>query len=245
MRTEDASVRADATVANAGTGCAGADFCDSFEQGQGLDSARFEIVSPSCRGDGQASVDTGMGHSGSRSLRVQASGGYCNHVFVRPKIATLPDPVYVRVYVWLDAALGDGHVTFVALHDQREDKDLRFGGQSQVMIWNRESDDATLPELSPAGIALSARPVAQAWHCLELMIASSNHELRTWLDGSEIAGLTADDTPTQDVDGQWLRKTDWQPVLLDARFGWESYANQANSLWFDDLAIGHAPIGCD
>jgi hypothetical protein len=147
--------------------------------------------------------------------------------------------------VRLDAALGAGHVTFLAFHDQHEDKDLRFGGQSQVLIWNRESDDATLPELSPAGIALSASPSARAWHCLELMIAGKNHELRTWLDGSELAGLVADDTPTPDVDTQWLRKTDWQPTLLDARLGWESYADQANSVWFDDLAIGRTRIGCN
>jgi hypothetical protein len=28
------------------------------------------------------------------------------------------------------------------------------------------------------------------------------------------------------------------------RFGWESYGDQANTLWFDDLAIGASRIGC-
>jgi hypothetical protein len=135
-------------------------------------------------------------------------------------------------------------VTFVALHDMREDKDLRLGGQKQVVIWNRESDDATLPELSPTGVMASAALPPGDWHCLEWSIDASARNLQTWLDDRPIAGLTADAQPTPDVDTQWLRKADWQPQPIDVRLGWESYGNDANTLWFDDFAIGTARLHC-
>ncbi|HEY2735715.1 MAG TPA: hypothetical protein VGI70_17075, partial [Polyangiales bacterium] len=171
---------------------------------------------------------------------------YCNHAFFSPKMLPSPlsDPLYARFFVKMQGALGAGHVTFVALHDAHEDHDLRLGGQSMIMMWNRESDDATLPELSPTGLAMSVAPSAGAWHCVEFMIGGKTPSLQTWLDGKAVVGLTVDGQPTQDVDQQWLRDSTWQPQVTDIRFGWESYADQANTLWFDDVAVGKARIGC-
>jgi len=236
---------------SAGTGSArSADYWDSFESITALDSTRYETVTPSCSGTGTVALDTTTGHSGSQAVRVQGAGGYCNHVFLRASGlgalgATLPSPIFVRVFVKVSMPLGAGHTTFMAMHDMREDKDLRLGGQNEVLVWNRESDDATLPELSPTGVALSKALSGNTWQCLEWMIDSDKRELRTWLDGQAIAGLTLDAEPTADVDRQWQRKTDWQPQLVDLRLGWESYREQANTLWFDDLAVGKARVGCD
>jgi hypothetical protein len=219
---------------------------DSFESATTLDAARYEVVMPSCSGNGVVSLDTATAHSGSHSLQVKASGGYCNHVFFRPKTlpTPLPDPLYVRVYVKLQQALGAGHVTFVALHDTHDNSDLRMGGQNQILMWNRESDDATLPELSPVGVAMSTAPSAGVWHCIEWKISAQPAGLSTWFEGAAVAGLQVDGTATADVDRQWLSKADWAPKPSDVRFGWESYGDQANTLWFDDLAIGDSRIGC-
>jgi hypothetical protein len=244
----DAAVNADdAGQADSDAAVSGstASFADSFEQGASLDPARYETVSASCSGTGRASLDATAAHGGSHSLRIDGGGGYCNHVFVRAKLpAALPAPLYVRVFVKLMAPLAAGHTTFAAMHDMREDKDLRLGGQNEVLVWNRESDDATLPELSPTGVMLSAAIPAGAWHCLEWSVDAGRRAISTWLDDKPIAGLTLDAEPTPDVDRQWLRKTDWQPQLIDVRLGWESYGDQANTLWFDDLAIGPARLGC-
>jgi hypothetical protein len=212
-----------------------------------LDTARYELATMSCNGTGMVNLDLSSGHSGSHSLRVDGAAGYCNHVFVRPKAlgVALPVPVYVRVFVKVAMPLGPGHTTFAALHDAHEDKDLRLGGQNQVLIWNRESDDATLPELSPTGTGLSKALQVGTWQCLEWTIDSAKREMRTWLDGTPVEGLTLDTDPSADVDRQWQRKTDWQPMLIDLRLGWESYGDQAETLWFDDLAVGKTRIGCD
>jgi hypothetical protein len=177
---------------------------------------------------------------------VQGAAGFCNHVFFRPLAALFPasDPIYGRFYLRMTTALTQSHVTFMALHDDVEQKDLRMGGQSEILMWNRESDDATLPELSPTGIAMSMKPAVDSWLCVEFMIDGKTPALQTWLNGTAVTGLTVDTTPTPDVDSQWLRKSDWHPHLSDVRFGWESYGNDANTLWFDDVALGTSRIGC-
>jgi hypothetical protein len=214
--------------------------------GPALDAARWEVVTPSCSSTGAVALDGAVAHSGAQSLRVDGAAGYCNHVFARPTglVAPLPDPLYVRFFVRLESALGAAHVTFLALHDAVEARDLRMGGQSEILMWNRESDDATLPELSPNGIAASVRPAPQAWICVELMIDAAGQELRTWVDGREVPGLVVEGEATPDVDAQWRRKADWRPQLQDVKLGWESYGDAANTLWFDDVAVGAAPFGC-
>jgi hypothetical protein len=123
---------------------------------------------------------------------------------------------------------------------------VRMGGQSKILMWNRESDDATLPALSPAGIAASLPLPTNQWLCVEVTIDASGPatSMRTWVDGAEVAGLHLDATPTPDLDEQWLRKADWRPALMDFSLGWESYAGQALTLWFDDVALDAARVGC-
>jgi hypothetical protein len=236
-------------AANASTGCAAAAVCDSFEAGGAtqLDTNAWTIGAANCSGTGEVAIDGEVAHSGAHSVRVRGGGGYCNHVFFTPKMngGALPDPLYVRFFVRFDMPLGSAHVTFLALHDQSEDKDLRMGGQSEILIWNRESDDATLPELSPTGIASSVKPTIATWLCVELALSAEARELHTFIDDKPIAGLSAEGDPTPDGDAQWQRKADWRPEPVDVRFGWESYGDQANTLWFDDIAIGGTRIGCD
>ena len=46
-----------------------------------------------------------------------------------------------------------------------------------------------------------------------------------------------------DVDGQWLNRT-WRPRLTDLKLGWESYGEGADTIWYDDVALGSSRIGC-
>lgn len=227
--------------------CAGS-LCESFENmtastlGDG-----WELATRDCMGTGSVEVDSTQAHSGSRSVRVSGGGGYCNHVFFRPTSATWSpeDPLYARFYVRFEKPLTQSHVTFLAMHDEQEMKDLRMGGQSEILMWNRESDDATLPELSPTGIATSVKPPIGQWLCVELAVDGAAAQLQTWLDGEPVAGLIVEGEPTPDIDAQWQRKPDWRPMLSDIRFGWESYGSDENTLWFDDIALSSSRIGCD
>lgn len=232
-----------------GDPCAGLAICDGFESssvGAQPDSSLWSIETPNCSGDGQAVVDDSVAHSGELSVRFEGSGGYCNHIFIAPtgSVPDLGDVLYGRFYVRFGQALGPEHVTFAAFADQSENKDIRMGGQSQILMWNRELDDATLPVLSPTGIGLSVAPVADTWTCIEFAIDGPAGTLDTWVDGQWIEGLNIDDVPSPDIDSQWHNGGGWSPVLADARFGWESYGGTAANLWFDDIALSGAPIGC-
>ncbi len=245
----DAREPADAAAADR-RACATLALCDDFEgaaAGGPPDPARWTVGAPDTTGTGTLAVDDAQQHSGARSVKVTGKGGYSNHIFFTNSavIATLSPVVWARFYVRLSDALGDGHVTFLAMKDAQDGgKHVRMGGQSKILMWNRESDDATLPALSPAGIALSAPLPTNQWLCIELMVDGGAGALQTWVDGVALAGLQVDATPTPDVDEQWLRDAAWRPALTDFALGWESYAGQAMTLWFDDVALDAARIGC-
>lgn len=233
-------------------GCADLPLCEDFESAAAdgpPDPSLWTVSSPNCSGTGTLQVSDEQAHGGAHSLKITGGGGYCDHVFIAhtAAIAGLGPQVYGRFHVRLDAALGDGHVTFMTLRDSADGggKDLRMGGQSKILMWNRESDDATLPSLSPAGIAQSLAIAPQQWTCVEFMIDQDAALLTTWVDGAEVPGLVVDAAPTPDLDQQWHNKPDWKPVLEDIKFGWESYAGQTMNLHFDDIALAAARIGCE
>lgn len=244
-------VAPDVTVDATAPVCGSAALCEGFEDAPvgGVPAApTWTRVSPNCSGTGRLAVDDAVSHGGRRSLRVDGGGGYCDHVFLAndSAIQSVGPVVYGRFFVRLSDAFGDGHVTFATMRDSADgNRDLRMGGQSRIFMWNRESDDATLPELSPAGIARSARPTALRWHCVEFRVDQSAGTLATWIDSAAVDGLTVDATATPDVDARWHSRSSWRPRLIDFKLGWESYAGQTMTLWFDDVALGASRIGCD
>ncbi|MFD2765382.1 cellulose-binding domain-containing protein [Micromonospora eburnea] len=229
------------------SGCAGAVLCDGFENQTGsAPTGDWSVAQPDCSGAGAAVVDTTTVHAGTRAIRINGAGGYCNHVFVRSNrdLSSLSTLRYGRVWVRHTTALPADHVTLLAMTDAADgNRDLRMGGQNGALQWNRASDDATLPEQSPAGVALSVPLPTGRWSCVEFMVDGNTGQLRTWLDGVAVAGLTADGVPTHDIDGQWYNRT-WRPRLTDFKLGWESYGGAADTLWFDDVALGANRIGC-
>ncbi|WP_330466430.1 cellulose-binding domain-containing protein [Micromonospora zamorensis] len=228
-------------------GCAGAVLCDGFENQTGsTPSGDWAVVSPDCSGAGTATIDTTTTHSGSRAVRINGAAGYCNHVFIRStkNLGGVGSVRYGRIWVRHTTAQPTDHTTMVTMADAADgNKDLRLGGQNGALQWNRASDDATLPEQSPAGVAQSLPLPVNRWACVEFMVDGSAGQLRTWLDGTAVTGLTADGVPTHDIDGQWYNRT-WRPQLTDLKLGWESYGGGADTLWYDDVAVGSSRIGC-
>jgi hypothetical protein len=244
--TATASPTATAT-ATAPAECAGATICSDFEDQTGtVPSGPWQTTAPDCQGTGKVSVDTSVAYSGARSLRVDGGAGYCNHVFAASTrdLSSVGPVVYVRMRVRHTTALPTNHVTFVSMPDASQGgRALRVGGQNGALQWNRESDDATLPEQSPAGVALSTPLPTGQWLCLRFQIDTTAQSMRTWVGDREVAGLHVDGVATQNVDGQWLaRRTPPRPTGL--RLGWESYGTGDDTLWFDDVALGSSPIGC-
>ena len=225
-------------------GCPSGAFCDGFENQTGTAPAGdWSLTYPNCQGTGTATVDSSTARSGTRSIRINGRAGYCNHVFLTTSRGLSGSGLYARFYVRHTTALPEAHVAFLAMKDTADGgKDLRMGGQNRALQWNRESDDATLPEQSPAGVAQSTPLAVNQWTCVEFGITGS--ELRTWVNGTEVPGLRADGVPTPDVDSQWLRRAGWRPALSNFRLGWESYGNGDDTLWFDDVVMAPSRVGC-
>jgi len=222
--------------------------CLNFE-GVGLgvpEVPGWNVVSPNCSGEGRITIEDDRPHGGERVMHVTGPGGYCNHVFLalEAPLELEEESLHVRFYMRVARPLGLGHITFLAMHDAQTDRELRMGGQSEILMWNREIDDATLPELSPTGIDLSFAPQSNQWHCVEFAVDGPAGTLQTWVDGDLIPGLVVDGEPTADIDGQWHRRPDWHPTLEDFRIGWESYGGDPADVWFDDIVVDTAPIGC-
>jgi len=199
-----------------------------------------------CTGTGTATIDRTVAHTGSASLKVTGATGYCNHAFatLNSNLLSLGRTVYARMFVRHTTALPVGHTTFAAFTDDSDGgKDLRIGGQNRALQWNRSSDDATLPAQSPAGVAQSRPLPVNQWTCLEVMVNGSAGTADTWLDGVQVPGLHADGTATQDIDGQWYGKS-WHPSVSKLKLGWESYADGADTLWYDDVKVSSTRIGC-
>ena len=248
--------------------CSGMTLCDDFESpaaGSGPDSSRWKMVPPNCSDNtGKAVIDDAVFHSGGKSIRIDSGADYCGHTFLFSNlVASMGNTVYGRFYMRLKDALGDPHVTFMAMCDstdsvadgrncslsmdgtlQNQDpRDVRLGGQSGVVIWNRQRSDPTVPSLSPTGKTLSTALTPNAWHCIEFGIDQSAGTLRTWVDGASIPGLQIDSTPTTDVDASWLTNA-WKPVLKDFKLGWEQYSGSGTTVWYDDVALHTSRIGC-
>ncbi len=239
-----------ASTGESGTPLALSDGFESAAVGGPPASALWSVASPDCAGSGTLAVDGTQSHGGQHSVRVSGGPGYCDHVFFANAraLASLESQVYARFFVRLGSPLGTGHVTLLAMKDASDagggGGDLRMGGQDMVLMYNRQSDDATLPVLSPAGVALSVVLPDKAWVCIELHVDESAGTIDTWVDGREVPGLIEDGTSVPDVSTQWLSRPGWRPVLSDFRLGWESYSGQAMTLWIDDVALAAQRVGC-
>jgi hypothetical protein len=142
-------------------------------------------------------------------------------------------------------ALTDSHVSFITMPDsaQGTGKHLRIGGQSKILMYNRETDDATLPDLSPQGIATSKALPTNTWTCFEYHLGTDG-SIETWLNNATVAGLTVGKSnPSNPNAGQWTRSS-IKPKISGVYFGWESYGGDANTFWYDDIVVSASRVGC-
>lgn len=121
-------------------------------------------------------------------------------------------------------------------------KHLRIGGQSKILMYNRESDDATLPDLSPNGIAASKALPTNTWTCFEYHLGTDG-TVETWVDDVAVAGLTSKPGVTNANAAQWQRSS-VTPKITAVNFGWESYGGDVNTFWYDDVVVSSTKIGC-
>jgi hypothetical protein len=234
-----------------GTGCASLALCDDFETSapNGPPNATRWTMIPTAAG-GTATIDTIGAHGSARSLKVVSP----DRLYLRNSsvIGTLGPVVHVRFYARFGAALPQGHGAIVVTHPMAVDQyaqqpELRFGSQDAVFHWNTDTDQANIPDVSPNGDAASFKPAVNTWYCVELTINSGNGHLNVSVDGADVPGLAEDGVATANIDQAWVgsaQSLSRYSAFADFNVGWQSYGGGAMTIWFDDVALSAAPIGC-
>lgn len=211
-------------------------FCEDFE---GFASGTLTALPPwavEVNGEGTVSISDEH-HSGARSLRV-LGGGFSSFLVYRDAkvLPAQSGRFYLRAFMRLTEAMTAGHNTFIIgdlAASPGTGNALRLGEMHQMLMYTVTGDThgALANENYYTDHLPGAALVAGTWSCVELLIDSNKPELRVWLDGAEIADLHHTNFPVDPYDA--------------LRFGFEKYAGPESEVFYDDLAIGSEPIGCN
>jgi hypothetical protein len=266
-------VHADASPVDAGAGgasgqpdgsCAGAIVCEDFEEA-GVGHAPSGWLAT--MNGGTIAVDTTRAWSGAQSVMFSAAAasGYRSALLGWTRsLPTSSSIVFGRMMFWLDSAPTDSvHWTFVdgygVVPDGGYHAVYRYGGQlpvtaddggfagSQMMASYDTPDSYNATPSGPASDCYEhgGRVVpVQTWTCVEWEFDGTSDTMRMWLDGAEATDLAVvgtGDGCTQQPDGfEWTA-----PRFQRIDVGWESYqADDARTIWIDDVALSTARIGC-
>lgn len=252
--------------------CKNALVCDDFEQyttGAAPGSPWTVMLS-----NAQASsitVDATRARSGSRAVKVSVAAAPADKTyrsamlaFQGTKLPVTGNALFGRMMFWLESAPEkDVHWTFIDGYGMVPGKDYhafyRYGGQHPItnngsfvgnqLMANYETPDTY--QTPPVGISSDCYLHADKkvvpsgkWACAEWNFDGSKNQMRFWLDGVELTDLAMNGTGqgcgAQSQDFVWTA-----PTFTRIDVGWESYqADDARTMWIDDVAIGTERLGC-
>ncbi len=245
-----------------GVGCSSLPLCDNFDQDTpGTKPANWTLVlgcnasqmmDTPVDGGLLVGVDSSQHHSGANSVRV-VGGDSCGYYFENTTaVAALAagKQLYARFWVMFSGPPTMNHNGFMSMgltSTMSTAPQLRLGFQSNVVDWNYIPPDTTLPDLSPTGVDASVATAANTWTCIEFHVDETTGHLEFWLNGgaTSIPGLTYSGTSVNGIDDQWATGGPPAPVVPTSfGLGWLGLNNQY-TVWYDDVALGGARIGCN
>jgi hypothetical protein len=209
----------------------GALFSDGFEAAA-IDKTKW---TERINGSAMFTLDATQKHSGAQSLHLKHSG--FSSYLAAEGAPIFPAPMntfYARVWLRVKGPLPTGHVAWLeagnVMNDQAE---IRVGmniGKFQSNLWPGDTDVR-----DPA-----AAIKADTWQCLQIKYGTDLLEVS--LDGVKSSISTTTWVAANPADGSNnTPKTGWSPMYAAFRIGWELGDGE---IWFDDVALAHAPIAC-
>jgi len=213
-------------------------FCDDFESRAAGPIGSTAPWVPQIIGNGTLTVDDTTAHSGRKSLHAHAGDDDYDTLLAFHDATVLPAPsgrFYARAFVRLGRAMAAGHNSYIiadSFATPGSGNNLRVGEDDAMLVYTIMGDGHGA--LSNANYYTDHKPgvvfAPTTWVCLELLIDAGRPEIDFWLDG---------------VEAPDLHHTDWALDSYDTiRFGFEKYAGPGIDIWYDDIAIGTARIGC-
>jgi hypothetical protein len=208
--------------------------CETFEDFPNGPAVAQGPWMASVNGEGTLVIDEQIAHAGKRSLRVHGSGF---STFLVLSLGALPvsAKLHVRAFMRLEQAMTSGHNTFIVLDTKAAPgagNALRLGEMNEMLMYTVSGDThgALANEKYYTDHLPGAALQASGWGCLELSLDTSANEISVALDGKDVPDLHHTDFPLDAYDA--------------LRFGFEKYAGPVSDVWYDDVAVATAPIGC-
>jgi len=215
---------------------------DDFESaaaGAPPDAAIWQLRLPS-GGTSSIEVTSEQFHGGAQSVKVVGNGG--STLFFTENVFPLPSGVlHFRVWARFTSAEWENHNAFVAASPGEESQEVRFGGQKQAYHSNIASDGDVLspdPYESPSCERCVA-PVANEWTCLRGKLDFANNNAELYVGDALAVDSAADGWGASGRTAMFPLN----PTMIG--FGWAIYGAMANTVYYDDLAIGYEPIACE
>jgi hypothetical protein len=214
-------------------GAGAALFSDGFE-GASIDSTKW---TPRLNGNGMFSLDTAQKHGGSKSLHLKHSGFSSMLAFEGSPIFPAPNNTfYARLWLRATGPLPQGHVVWFEAGDVMNDvHEVRVGmniGKFQANLYYQGEVDIRDPD---------AKIMAATWQCVQVKYGPD--VLDVSLDGVHSSISTTTWVAADQANGSTtVPKSNWAPTYASFRIGWELGDGE---IWFDDVALSHAPIPCN
>jgi hypothetical protein len=215
---------------------AGLTFCETFEALPAGAAPTSAPWTPAINGDGEVVVDDQVAHAGAHSLRVHGSGFSTFLVLSGGSFPPTTGPLHVRLFMRLAEAMTGGHNTFLVADTQAAPgagNSFRLGEMNAMLMYTVNGD--THGALANENYYNDHLPGASlgplTWSCVELVLDHQKPEVAVSLDGKSVTDL---------------HHVDWALDAYDTlRFGFEKYAGPVSDVWYDDIAVGTAALGCN
>jgi hypothetical protein len=178
-------------------------------------------------------LDTTVFHSGKQSLKVLTGSSPSAYKMLSVPI---PGPAFwVRMFVRSDQTFGaqgaDHNAFFQAMTaaDPNTPRQVQVAEQWCQVLLN--TDD----QLYPTGLSTCSTTgptlAPNMWHCVEAFFDGSTGSVQIYGDGTKIVDAA-----------------NWSPAKQNFavfQFGFHQYSGPARNMWYDDVAVAPARIGCN
>ena len=213
-------------------------FCDDFEaDAPGAPPAPWTTESAA----GEVTVDgTNPAESGSKSVHVQPTSNDYDTFLALHGVTALPvsgGKLYLRFFIRLAQPMTAQHNTFVRADlyaAPGNGNNLLFSEDNQMIVESIGVDSQGAMSNNgyySDGNMIGPHFVQGQWACVEILLDHTTPAIDVWVDSVEVPDL---------------HSTAWKIDAYDyLRFGFEKYAGPVSDLWYDDIAFGTQPIGCN
>ncbi|BCE01972.1 PKD domain-containing protein [Marinicellulosiphila megalodicopiae] len=192
-------------------------------------------------------------NSGEKSLRIIGPENGPMQIF--KALPASANKIYTRVYVKQTLQMGGlantNHDHIIALRSDDPNpanKEVRWGEAKgaigTTLVNNNPNIDDGAPD--PQSENFGEHIVnADQWYCLEVGFDDTQEvsKLYSWADGVLVHSIeqNSDFTNIKDsVDDHWM-----SDMFHEIVFGWHSFSQNQNTLYFDDIVVSTERIGCD